>query len=80
MLECDADTSVPDWVIEYPETLAIFDEFGIDSSCGGKSLAFACIQQGIDVETVLLVIRDVIDGRSRPDINADGTDRTSTAV
>ena len=22
-----ADTSVPDWVIEYPETLAIFDEF-----------------------------------------------------
>lgn len=80
MLECDADTSVPDWVIEYPETLAIFDEFGIDSSCGGKSLAFACIQQGIDVETVLLVIRDAIEGRSRPEVNTDGTDSTTTAV
>lgn len=69
MLECDADTSVPDWVIEYPETLAIFDEFRIDSSCGGKSLAFACIQRGLDVEAVLLVIRDAIEGRGRPDGN-----------
>ncbi len=61
MLECDAHTSVPDWVIEYPETLAIFDEFGIDSSCGGKSLAFACIQRELDVETVLSLIRRAIE-------------------
>ncbi len=40
MLECDADSTGPDWVIEYPETLSIFDELEIDSSSGVKSLAF----------------------------------------
>lgn len=71
MLECDADTSVPDWVVEYPETLAIFDEFGIDSSCGGKSLSFACIQQGLDGETVLSLIRGAIESHRGLDGSAD---------
>jgi iron-sulfur cluster repair protein YtfE (RIC family) len=53
MPECDADTSVPDWVIEHPETLVVFEELNIDTSCGGKSLAFACQQQGLDVSFVL---------------------------
>jgi iron-sulfur cluster repair protein YtfE (RIC family) len=53
MPECDLDTSVPDWVIEHPETLPIFQELGIDYSCGGKSLAYACRQQGIDPHVVL---------------------------
>jgi len=39
MDECDLDTSVPDWIIEHPETLATFQELGIDYGCGGKSLA-----------------------------------------
>jgi regulator of cell morphogenesis and NO signaling len=53
MNECDLDTPVPDWVIEHPETLAVFQEFGIDYCCGGKSLRFACRQQGLDAEAVL---------------------------
>jgi iron-sulfur cluster repair protein YtfE (RIC family) len=53
MSECDLDTSVPDWVIEHPETLPVFQELGIDTSCGGKSLGFACRQQGLDAEAVL---------------------------
>jgi catechol 2,3-dioxygenase-like lactoylglutathione lyase family enzyme len=57
MSECDLDTSVPDWVIEYPATLAVFQAFGIDSSCGGKSLAYACRQQGLDAEAVLKELR-----------------------
>ncbi|MBI3465040.1 MAG: DUF542 domain-containing protein [Planctomycetes bacterium] len=35
-MECDLDTSVPDWIIEHPETLALFQEFGIDYCCGGS--------------------------------------------
>ena len=31
MSECDLDTSVPDWVIDHPETLAVFQELGIDT-------------------------------------------------
>ncbi len=53
MSECDLGTPVPDWVIEHPETLAVFQELGIDYCCGGKSLGFACRQQGLDAEAVL---------------------------
>jgi regulator of cell morphogenesis and NO signaling len=53
MTDCDLETSVPDWVIEHPETLAVFQELGIDYSCGGKSLEFACGQRGLDVSSVL---------------------------
>ena len=71
MLECDADTSVPYWVIEYPETLPIFDELEIDSSCAGKSLAFACIQQGLDVEAVLSLMRGAIESHRGLNGSAD---------
>jgi regulator of cell morphogenesis and NO signaling len=53
MNECDLDTSVPDWVVEHPETLGVFQELGIDTCCGGKSLGFACRQRGLDAEAVL---------------------------
>ncbi len=53
MSDCDLETAVPDWVIDHPETLAVFQHFGIDTGCGGKSLGFACRQQGLDEQTVL---------------------------
>jgi len=46
MTECSPETSAPDWIIEYPETLAVFQELGIDYSCGGKSLELACREEG----------------------------------
>jgi iron-sulfur cluster repair protein YtfE (RIC family) len=36
MSECDVVTPVPDWIIEHPSTLSVFQEFGIDYCCGGK--------------------------------------------
>ena len=54
MINCDLETSVPDWVIEYPETLIIFQKLGIDYSCGGKSLRYACHAQGLDGDSVML--------------------------
>jgi regulator of cell morphogenesis and NO signaling len=53
MTECTFETSVTDWVIEHPETLAVFQELGIDYSCGGKSLEFACRERGFDERDVL---------------------------
>jgi len=53
MTSCDLDTSIPDWVIEHSETLAVFQELGIDYSCGGKSLAYACRERGLDTGMVL---------------------------
>lgn len=53
MTSCGLDTPIPDWIIEHPETLAVFQELGIDYSCGGKSLAYACEQRGLDTQSVL---------------------------
>ncbi len=60
-MECDLDTGVIDWVAEYPETLAVLDTFGIDYCCGGKSLGFACREQGLDTHTVLVALRHAIE-------------------
>lgn len=53
MTRCDLDSSVPDWMIEYPETAPVFEAWGIDSSCGGKSLEYACFERGINAGDVL---------------------------
>jgi regulator of cell morphogenesis and NO signaling len=53
MTSCDLGTSVPDWMIEQPETLAVFQELGTDYSGGGKSLAHACQERGPDAEMAL---------------------------
>lgn len=53
MTSCDLDTSVPEWVIEHPETLAVLQGLGIDYSRGGKSLGYECEQRGLDATMVL---------------------------
>lgn len=60
MTSCDLNTSVPDWIIDHPETMAVFEELGIDYSCGGKSLACVCKERGLDPETVLVRLRHCI--------------------
>ena len=50
----DLESSVPDRLIEHPELLAIFQELGIDYSCGGKSLARACEERNLSMGNVLL--------------------------
>lgn len=64
MTECDLDTAVPDWVIEHPESLAIFVKYGIDYCCGGKSLKFACHEQGLDEQVVLNAIQQCLGSRT----------------
>lgn len=53
MTVCDLDTAVPDWVIDHPETLAVFQKLGLDCSCGGKSLAYVCHERGLNAMQVL---------------------------
>ncbi len=60
MSDCDQDTSVPDWVIDHPEVLPVFERLGIDYSCGGKSLEYACNERGLDVRQVLGEINEAI--------------------
>jgi iron-sulfur cluster repair protein YtfE (RIC family) len=69
MIECDLDSPVPDWVIEHPESLAVFEELGIECCCGGKSLAYACRERGLDATTVLSILHRRIDDRSGNSVN-----------
>ncbi len=60
MTPCDLDTSVPDWIIDHPQALAVFEALGIDCSCGGKSLGYACRVRGLDAEAVLAKLRQCL--------------------
>ena len=55
--ELDLDSSVSDWLIERPQHMRTFEELGIDYSCGGKSLEFACRERGLDPRAVLARLR-----------------------
>ncbi len=70
MSPCDLETSVPDWIIDHPETLVVFQEFGIDTSCGGKSLRYACHQQRLDEQLVLAKLLCHLDASPRNDDRA----------
>lgn len=65
MTMCDLDTSVPEWVIDHPATLAVFNELEIDYGCGGKSLAYACRQKGLDPKEVLAQLLHCINEHQR---------------
>jgi len=62
---CDLDTSVPDWLIDHPETEPVFREFGIDQSCAGKSLRYACQQRGVNPATVLAALYEAVENHRR---------------
>jgi iron-sulfur cluster repair protein YtfE (RIC family) len=61
MEEVGLDTPVPEWVIEHPETLATLEELGIETCCGGKSLAYACRERGLDPAAVVEELRRVVE-------------------
>ena len=63
MTSCDLDTSVPDWIIDHPETGSVFEELGIDNCCGGKSLEYACRERGLDPKIVLAALHRRLDAR-----------------
>jgi iron-sulfur cluster repair protein YtfE (RIC family) len=50
------DDPAVDWVIDCPESIAVFEKHGIDYCCGGKSLGYVCEQQGLDLQMVLAEI------------------------
>tara|TARA_A100001391_G_C4953270_1_gene247813 strand:+ start:501 stop:692 length:192 start_codon:yes stop_codon:yes gene_type:complete len=61
-MDCDLDTSIPDWIIEHPETTGVFSGLGLDINCTGKSLEYACLQNDLSPTVVLEQLRDAIDG------------------
>jgi regulator of cell morphogenesis and NO signaling len=52
-----ADTNVAALVLEEPSRARVFERFGIDYCCGGKTpLETACADRGLDVDTVIAAL------------------------
>jgi len=59
-MNCNLHDSIPDWIIEHPETSIVFDRLGLDTSCGGKSLEYICLQNSLDVQDVLRQLKEAL--------------------
>lgn len=59
-IRCELFSSIPDWIIEYPETSPVFDALQLDSSCGGKSLEHVCINKGLNPALVVRQLEETI--------------------
>lgn len=51
--EDNLEISATDWVLDHPQTTPLFDRHGVDYSCAGKSLRYACRQAGVEPEAFL---------------------------
>jgi regulator of cell morphogenesis and NO signaling len=58
----DIQSSVPDWLIEFPQLLRLIEQLGLDYSCGGKSLGAAADEAGLDPQAVLEQLRTLAHG------------------
>lgn len=68
MSEGPAQPTVGQMVSENPSRSSVFEQFGIDyCCCGKKTLAAACVEAGLDIETVHIAL-------AANDRDADGTE------
>ncbi len=59
MSAISADAHVADLVLEQPSRARVFERYGIDYCCGGKTpLATACTDKGVDVDTVIAALKE----------------------
>jgi regulator of cell morphogenesis and NO signaling len=59
-MRCDLDSSVPEWIVEHPEAERVFREWGLDTSCAGKSLRYVCIHAGVSPAEIFQRLRSAI--------------------
>jgi len=59
-MNCDLDTAIPDWIIEYPQTMVVFNQLKLDISCGGKSLQYVAECAGLNPQDVLQTLKQQI--------------------
>ncbi len=50
----DLDASLPDLIIDHPGLQPLFEELGLEYSCGGKSLRTACRDRGLEPQSIAL--------------------------
>ncbi len=64
-LPFDGAWSVNQTIATFPQTVAVFNQFGIDACCGGAaSVVDAAARDAADPEQMLVALRLLIDARS----------------
>ena len=64
ILKIDVGSTVNELIALYPETIAVFNRFGIDSCCGGaEPVADAARRDGADVDALLVALRAAVEHR-----------------
>ncbi len=60
----DIVATVNEIVAQYPDTIAVFNRFGIDSCCGGGvPVADAARRDGVDLDALLAALQEAIERR-----------------
>lgn len=63
----DVSTAVNDVLKQYPETVSVFNAFGIDACCGGAaSLREAARRHGVDLAELLAALQTAVTGVEVP--------------
>jgi regulator of cell morphogenesis and NO signaling len=63
-IQLDPTMTINEIVARYPDTIPVFNRFGLDTCCGGGvPVDEAAHRDGIAVEPVLNALRDVVERR-----------------
>lgn len=61
IIPLDPNATVNEIVASHPETIPVFNRFGMDTCCGGGvSVDEAARRDGLDVDAVLAALRDAV--------------------
>lgn len=56
------DDIINDVIRRYPQTIAVFNEFAVDSCCGGgQSIEKTATRDGVDVEALLRALNEAVE-------------------
>lgn len=63
----DPTATVNEILVKYPETVSVFNQFGIDACCGGAaSLEEAASRDGADVDRLIRALDAIVQRSVRP--------------
>jgi iron-sulfur cluster repair protein YtfE (RIC family) len=62
VIQLDPSLTINEIVARHPETIAVFNRFGMDTCCGGGvAVNDAARRDGLDLDQVLAALRDAME-------------------
>jgi len=62
VIQLDPSRTINEIVAGHPETIAVFNRFGMDTCCGGSvAVNDAARRDGLDLDQVLAALRDAME-------------------